>query len=282
MCVCVFWLLGCLYWIFSMDIFIGLFFLGLLMVGPSRCICYPLIWAGFMSICCMCGTKMEGHWKTMWYPWKFQLKPEDRLLSQARDDEGARWLDRRLEWGRGITDLFAFSWDQTWLRREQQWPDRILAREVGPSQMAQWSHFLPWIGLGWPCSFDALLFHCIFSLLFLLRVLNTFTSILYHCYAHKYILYMTLKCVHNVLLSEKSGFPNWRMTYLTDSDFMSWYHNFGKGTMFWSCFVDDTHIHTYNHTVSLSLSYLLWEFGAKQYFSVIGFMNIYHVNSLFL
>lgn len=108
MCVCVvFWLLGCLYWIFSMDMFIGLFFLGLLMVEPSRYICYPLIWAGFMSICCMCGTKTEAHWKTMWYQWKFQLKPEDRLWSQTRDDEEARWLDGSLELGRGITDLIS-------------------------------------------------------------------------------------------------------------------------------------------------------------------------------
>ena len=136
-----------------------------------------------------------------------------------------------------------FSWGLTWLRHEQQWPSGYwLWCRAFPDGSVQ--SFPAIDRSAMTLQFWCSLFHCILSLLFLLRVLNIFTSMLYHCYAHKYILYMTLKCVHNILLSEKSGFPNWCMTYLTDSDFMSWCRNYEKGTMFWSCFVDDTHIHT--------------------------------------
>lgn len=62
------------------------------------------------------------------------------------------------------------------------WRDIGLAHGVQPSQMAQCTHFLPWKGLGLPCSFDALLFQCIISLLFLPKVLNIFNSISCHCY----------------------------------------------------------------------------------------------------
>ena len=179
----------------------------------------------------------------MWYQWKFQLKPEDRLWSQTRVDEEATWLGRSSELGRGITDLISS------LGASHGWG----MNNSGLQDIGSWCRAFP---DGSVQSFPAIdrsamtlqfwcsLFHCILSLLFLLRVLNIFTSMLYHCYAHKYILYMTLKCVHNILLSEKSGFPNWCMPYLTDSDFMSWCRNYEKGTMFWSCFVDDTHIHT--------------------------------------
>lgn len=61
--------------------------------------------------------------------------------------------------------------------------------------------------------------------------------------------------------------------------FMSWYHNCERDNVLVLLCRWHTHPHT---TIQfLIFKHLLWEFGAKHYFSVIGFMNIYHVNSLF-
>lgn len=147
-------------------------------------------------------------------------------------------------------------------------------------RMAQRQSFPAIDRSGMTLCFDALLVYCILSPLFLLRVLNIFTNMLYPCYAHKYILYMTLKCVHNILLREE-WFPNWCMTCLTDSDFMSWYHNCGKGTMFWSCFVDDTHIHTQPYSFLYLQAIFLESLEQNSISVLLDLWNIYHVNSLF-
>lgn len=114
----------CLYWIFSMIRLLGLVSISSVPDGAFK-ICM-LIWAGFMTICCVCETKTDINLKTMWYQWKLQLKAEDGWLSHTRNDEEANRQKGSSELDSVIMHLFLFSWGVTQWMHEQLWANGIL------------------------------------------------------------------------------------------------------------------------------------------------------------